>query len=236
MAKELPTIGLLMGIYNEEKRIAECLNWHAPYFQEISIAVQKSDDKTFEICQEYEKKATVPFYLRAYPKVGFSEKFLQATADLLKTDWILYCDADEKFPKEFLEQMRELVNQSFYNGFRFERDNWFDIQVFNEAVPIDPKVIRVKHPTRDPQVRLTRKSLSVFPPQVHVRVRVRGPDGDEKIGNLPFTMFHLKSFDEQWIDNKAYKPEVERVERFEQAKREARAKGLPIDKIKLEDY
>ena len=231
------TVGFLMGVYNEEKRICECLDYHLPYFDEVVISVQKSEDKTLEICQEYQAKSDKPFYILDKPKVGFSEMFLQEACDKLSTEWVLYCDADEKFPINFLKNMKPMLKyETFYNGYRFPRHNYFDVQVFNDAVPIEPKVMRIRHPARDDQVRLTRRSMTIFPPQIHVRARVRDESGDEKIKTLDYAMYHLKSLDEQWIDNKAYVEPVKQVERFEQAKKEARAKGLPIDNIKLEDY
>lgn len=230
------TVGFLMGVYNEEGRIRECLDYHLPFFDEVVISVQKSEDKTLEICQEYQAKSDKPFYILDKPKVGFSEKFLQEACDKLSTEWVLYCDADEKFDQMFLRKMHGILQkESFYNGFRFPRHNYFDIQVFNEAVPIEPKVIRARHPAHDDQVRLTRRSFTVFPPQIHVRARVRDESGDEKIKTLDFPMFHLKTLDEQWIDNKSYVEPTEQVKRFEIAKKEAKEKGLPIDTIKLED-
>ena len=250
-----------MGIYNEAERIKDCLEHHLSYFDDAAIVIQQSDDGTEEIVAEFFKDwekiiskgdKELPTNLQAietyqkdgkmakvmhFPQMGCSEATLQDGVDVLATDWVLYCDADEKFPKKFLEQMHKMVTEEkFYNGYRFDRDNYFDVQVFNEAVPIEPKTIRVKHPARDPQIRLTRKIMSVFPRQVHVRARVRDETGDEKILSVPYTMFHLKSLDEQWIDNKAYVEPVKQVERFEQAKREAKEKGLPIDNIKLSDY
>ncbi len=253
------TVGLLMGIYNEAHRIQDCLDYHLKYFDDAVIVIQQSDDGTEEKVAEFFSTwlqvemdlGTRPEHIQAFevyqngnqivkvmhfPKMGFSEATLQDGVDIMTSDWVLYCDADEKFPIPFLEEMHKLIEDDFYNGFRFERDNWFKVQVFNEAVPIKPKFLTVKHPARDQQIRLTRKSMSVFPRQVHVRARVRDETGDEKIKSLDYAMYHLKDLDEQWIDNKAYLGPVQQVERFEQAKKEAKAKGLPIDNIKLSDY
>ena len=253
------TVGLLMGVYNEAHRMKECLEYHLPYFDDAVIVIQQSDDGTeeevkdffrgweplnlkldieidhlvaFEVYQDDSKIVKVLHF----PKMGCSEATLQDGVNVMTSDWVLYCDADEKFPVPFLKKMHDIVRDTFYNGYRFERDNWFDVQVFNEAVPIEPKNILVKHPARDQQVRLTRKSMSVFPRQVHVRARVRDESGDEKIKSLDYAMYHLKSLDEQWIDNKAYMDPVKQVERFEQAKKEAKEKGLSIENIKLSDY
>lgn len=253
------TVGFLMGIYNEVGRIKECLEYHLPYFDDAVIVIQQSDDGTeqavADFFQDWERvgvdMAGFPENMQAievyrqgekiarvlhFPQMGCSEATLQDGVDTISSTWILYVDADEKFPIPFLKKMHTIVEDDFYNGFRFERNNYFDVQFFNEAVPIEPKSMRIKHPARDQQVRLTRKSVSIFPRQVHVRARCRDETGDEKIKSLDYAMFHLKSLDEQWIDNKAYVEPVKQVERFEEGKRLAREQGLPTDAIKLSDY
>lgn len=208
-----------MGIYNEAKRIEECLQYHLPYVDEAVIVIQESDDNTEKITEDYMRiHSKIPYKILKFPKMGCSEATLYKGANALNTDWILYVDADEKFPKAFLEKMHEHILTQDHDAFRFERDNYFDVQIFADSVPIEPKVIRVKHPARDQQVRLSRKSISIFPPQIHCRVRVRGKDGQEKIYSSSDSIFHLKSLDEQWIDNKSYKPATEIVNAMEKTK------------------
>jgi glycosyltransferase involved in cell wall biosynthesis len=216
------TVGLLMGIYNEAERIKECLDYHLPYVEEVVIVIQKSDDGTEEVVREYMKNHDhTPMKILYYPKMGCSEATLQFGADELGTDWILYVDADEKFPKEFLEKMHDIIETNETDGFWLERDNYFTVQIFNDAVPIEPKTITIKHPTRDRQFRLTRKSMSWFPPQIHVRCRVRGPQGNgtqERTKQLDYAIYHHKSLNEQWIDNLAYVPAVRLVNAMEKTK------------------
>jgi hypothetical protein len=47
---------------------------------------------------------------------------------------------------------------------------------------------------------------------------VRGKDNQEKICSANGSIFHLKSLDEQWIDNKAYKPATMIVDAMEKTK------------------
>lgn len=217
------TIGLLMGIYNEAERIKDCLDHHLPYVDEAVIVIQESTDGTERIVAEYvEKHPNTPITVLHYPVMGCSEATLQFGADALSTDWILYVDADERFPQEFLTKMHEIAETDKYDGFWLERDNYFDVQLFNDSVPIEPKTMQVKHPARDRQFRLTRKSMSWFPPQVHVRCRVRGPKAqgiEERVDTLDYTIYHRKSLDEQWIDNKQYTPAVRLVNAMEMTKR-----------------
>jgi len=238
MSNNQQTIGLLMGIYNEAGRIRACLQYHMPYVDEAVIVIQESDDGTEAIVDAYIKE-NPQYKIEAlhFPKMGCSEATLQYGADCLTTDWVLYVDADEQFPKRFLQDMHQTVSrEKVHNGYRFQRDNYFDIQIYNEAVPIEPKTIQIKHPARDSQVRLTRRSVTVFPPQIHVRARCRDESGQEQIISLPDSIYHLKTLDEQWIDNKSYVEPVAQVERFEAAKKQAKEAGLSIEDIKLENF
>lgn len=215
-------VALLMGIWNEAGRIEACLDHHSKYFDEIVIVIQKSTDGTEKIVEDWKRKYrdNDTFKILYFPQMGCSEATLQDGVDIIVSDWILYCDADEKFPERFLKvDMRAIIQSKNYDGYRFERDNWFDVQVFNEAVPIEPKRLLVKHPARDQQVRLTRRSVSVFPRQIHVRARVRGADGQEKIYTLSHSIYHLKTLEEQWSDNASYLPAVKAVEEMERKKR-----------------
>lgn len=219
------TVGMLMGIYNEAHRIIGCLEYHLPYLDQAVVVIQESDDGTEQVVADWlaigSPELTNKVTVLKYPKMDCSEATLQFGADELNTDWILYVDADEKFPVEFLEKARDIVTEATVDGFWFERDNWFNVQIFAESVPIEPKSMTIKHPTRDRQFRLTRKNMSWFPPQVHVRCRVRGLNGngtEEKTDTLSYHMYHLKELDEQWIDNKAYRPQVKLVNAMEKTK------------------
>jgi hypothetical protein len=191
------TIGLMMVVRNEVKVIRDCLNFYTPYVDEIAICDQTSRDGTYKILQEY--KPNVPYRLWRDNPRGYCEPSKQITADLMKSDWILYVDPDERFPKEFLKQMHNIVENTSMNGFNFPRDNFFEVQVFDDNVPIEPKWMIIKHPANDDQRRLTRRSVSVFPPHLHHRVRITG-----EAETLPYRIRHIKTLTEQWQDNKRY--------------------------------
>lgn len=203
-AKENMSVGLMMVVRNEIKRLKECLDWHVPYMQEVSICDQESDDGTWELLQDYAGKSKIPFKISQDKQWGFCEPSKQKAADQLTTDWILYLDADEKFPVEFLLRLPELLKME-YDGFTFPRRNIFEVQVFNDNVPIEPKWLEVEHPSKDYQLRLTRRVLSEFPPYLHNRVRVAGKTNGERIGKLIYGIEHRKTVSEQWADNDRYK-------------------------------
>jgi len=194
------TIGLMLVVRNEIKKIKECLDFHVPYVNEIAICDQQSDDGTWEFLKEYFKDKKIKHHLIQDKQWGYCEPSKQKTADLLSTDWLLYLDPDERFPRAFLIAMHGIVENPSYNGYNLPRNNFFDIQVYDDNVPIDPKVLTIQHPKRDPQLRLTRKSVSFFPSYLHHRVRITG-----KAYDLPYPIEHRKTIVEQWEDNRRYK-------------------------------
>lgn len=206
-----PTIGLMMVVRNEKNRIKECLDWHVPYVDSVVICDQESDDGTWEELELYRDSfysshdLTYNFMLTRDKKWGFCEPSKQKTADLLNTDWLLYVDPDEKMPRLFLESMHEMVETMQYDGFIFPRYNFFDVAVFDNNVPIKPKVIRVQHPAKDPQLRLTRKSASTFPEFLHHRVRINDSEGKKRAFITLYPIEHIKTIRDQWDDNRRYK-------------------------------
>lgn len=207
-----PSIGLLMVVRNEAHRIRDCLDWHLPYFDEVAICDQESDDGTWKILQKYQKKSDVPFHLLRDEPRGFPEPSKEMTKEALSTDWILLVDADEKYNEKFLNEMKELIKNhgDEFDAFRVPRDNIFEVKVYDEGNYKEPKWLEVKHPARDPQVRLSHKSKTYYPPKVHVRLRVADKEGDERIKSLSgdYRIEHRKTVKEQWDDNARYRPMV----------------------------
>ena len=199
------TVGLMLVVRNEVKRIKKCLDWHLPYVDEVAICDQQSNDGTWEFLQSVAKDSKIPFKIWQDKQWGYCEPSKQKTADLLKTDWILYIDPDEQFPKEFLDNMQTIIKHKEFDGFTFPRNNIFQVQVYDNTVPIKPKWLSVQHPSRDYQLRLTRRKLSVFPIYLHNRVRVDGQTNGVRIGRVAYAIDHVKTITEQWDDQKRYK-------------------------------
>lgn len=203
------TIGLMMVVRNEAKRIKKCLEWHLPYVEQVVICDQQSDDGTQEIIKAVLEKWGKDWQLISDKQWGYCEPSKQKVADLLVTDWILYVDADETFPKEFLERMHDIVAENNIDGYNFPRNNYFDVQVYNNNVPIEPKWLSVLHPSKDYQLRLTKRELSVFPVFLHHRVRL---GGENRQGKLVYPIEHRKTLTEQWDDNKRYDKQAKEKE------------------------
>jgi hypothetical protein len=208
-------IGLLMVVRNEAHRLPAFFEHTLPYVDAVAIADQRSDDGTWELIQKYKEKSTIPFEAWQDEKHGISEPSKQPTADLLATDWILYLDPDEIAEERFLKEMHELVEENEVDGYTLIRKNIFLVRVFGDNTPIEPKILRMEHPTLDRQVRLTRKMYSFFPPQIHVRVRVRRQrvvGYHENIQHTDYEIIHEKTIKEQFEDDKRYEKPVKKVQ------------------------
>lgn len=201
------TVGLLMVVRNEIKLIEKCLDYYMPYVQEVAICDQQSDDGTWNFLKKYQHKIISErgniFHIWRDKQWGYCEPSKQATANMLKTDWILYVDPDEVFPKSFLDIMHKQIEDPRWDAYRFPRENVFHVQVFDENVPIEPKWLEVTHPKKDHQVKLSRRSASIFPIYLHHRVQVNR-SGQKLICDLPYWIRHEKTVSEQWKDNKRY--------------------------------
>lgn len=199
------TIGLMLVVRNEGHRIKECLEWHLPYVDQVVLCDQQSSDNTLEIAQKCFEAWGGDWQILNDKDWGYCEPSKQKTADLLITDWILYVDPDEKFPKLFLEGMHKLIETEEWDGFIFPRYNFFDVTIFDNNVPIEPKMMRIQHPKKDPQLRLTRRSVSKFPEFLHHRVRILNEKGEKRQFVLPYPIEHVKTIRDQWDDNRRYK-------------------------------
>ena len=195
----------MMVVRNEIKRIKECLDWHLPYVDEVVIVDQQSDDGTWEFLQDYFLGSKHDYQLLRDKQWGYCEPSKQMAFLALDSDWVFYVDADEKFPEPFLKDMHVLIQTDGCDGFIFPRDNIFNVRVFGENVPINPKILRVQHPSKDFQLRLTRSSCSTFPEHLHNRVRVLNKNGEKRLWKLPYPIEHIKDIEEQWGDEERYK-------------------------------
>lgn len=209
-------IGLLMVVRNEEHRLRQFFEHTLPFVDEVAIADQQSDDKTWEILEEYANKSKIPFHIWRDKQHGISEPSKQRTSELLNTDWILYLDPDEIVDLDFLKIMHKLIENDNIDAYALRRRNIFNVRVFGNNTPIEPKILKVEHPARDIQVRLTRKKYSFFPPQIHVRVRVRRDKtvgSKELIETVNYNIIHEKTLQEQFDDDKRYEEPVKKVQK-----------------------
>ena len=97
-------------IYNEEAQIRQCLET-IKWADEIVICDSFSTDRTIEICREYTDK----IYQRKFDNFRNQKKWIM---DKPSQEWVLFVEADERFPEELAREIRERVSANEgYDGY-----------------------------------------------------------------------------------------------------------------------
>ena len=107
---------------DEEPRIEECLRHIRPYVDYILVVDGGSKDKTAEIAEKYADKVVVKEFSGSFAEERNYARTL-VPKDCL---WILWVDADERFDKGFLENMKVQIEEAEKGHivcFRFPRIN-----------------------------------------------------------------------------------------------------------------
>jgi glycosyltransferase involved in cell wall biosynthesis/Tfp pilus assembly protein PilF len=114
---ESARLTLCMIVCDEESRLAECLDSARDAVDEIVVIDTGSSDKTVEIAQRYGAK------------MGYFEwcdDFSAARNESLKLatgDWILWLDADDRLPAEYVQTIRQLIAGPRDRGYFFVLDD-----------------------------------------------------------------------------------------------------------------
>jgi glycosyltransferase involved in cell wall biosynthesis len=112
-----PKISAVVMIYNEEAQIRQCLET-IKWVDEIVICDSFSTDRTLEICREYTDK----IFQHKFDNFGDQKRWL---SDKPSHEWVLFVEADERFPKELCAEIRShLAADEGYDGY------WMDYKNF----------------------------------------------------------------------------------------------------------
>lgn len=110
MSKKLP-ITIIVMTYNEERNLRACLESVKDYSDDIIIVDSFSNDKTKEIANEY----TDRFYQHEF--INQAKQFIWTLDTLeIKNEWIMRLDADERWTKEGLEELADIINNDKADG------------------------------------------------------------------------------------------------------------------------
>lgn len=111
-------LSALIITLNEEKNIKECLD-HLDWVDEIIVVDAESQDKTKEICSNYQVK----WFQRRWPGFGPQKNF---GIEQAKGEWVLIVDADERVTPELKNEILSVVqSMTPYSGFEIPRRNFF---------------------------------------------------------------------------------------------------------------
>lgn len=133
---------------NESDFIEDCLNHLRPYVDAMLVVDSCSEDDTVK------KAVKIADAVANRLIKGHFDTLRNYGQNLAPTNWVLHCDADERFNKEFLENMKQIIFESNVKCFRFPRVN------LDQSYPhqSDPE---------DHQVRLLDKRYGVWVRPVH---------------------------------------------------------------------
>lgn len=112
-------IAAVILAYDEEKLLTDCINHLKPYVDWILVLEGHSIDRTLDIALELADQVVIrPF------SGSFADERNQAHLSLPPAfNWILMCDADERFNIEFLKDIKKIIGQNDVLCFRFPRIN-----------------------------------------------------------------------------------------------------------------
>jgi glycosyltransferase involved in cell wall biosynthesis len=110
-----PTISAIIVCFNEEKKIAPCLE-SLRWCDEIVVVDSFSTDRTVEICRRFTDK------VMQRPWAGYREQKAFAHAQATK-DWVLSVDADERVTAELREEICQALKNDggAYAGYAVPR-------------------------------------------------------------------------------------------------------------------
>jgi len=170
---------------NEEDLIKDCLLHIRPYVDWLLLLDGGSNDKTIQ------NASRLPDHVVTRPFSGsFAEERNYAQSRLPpECNWVLHCDADERFHAEFLQKMKEIIATSNVDCFRFPRINQ---DMTYRKLLLNPK---------DHQTRLINKAVCYWVRPVHEIAwhKIANKPADQhlvkELSEYPIT--HLKRTKEQ---------------------------------------
>lgn len=158
----MKTLSVVVSVWNEEGKIARCLN-SVKWANEIVIVDNSSTDATVKIAQKFTSKI---FHRPNYSMLNINKNFGFEKAS---SDWILSLDGDEEITPAGAKEIQNAINdQKEINGYWLPRKNI-----------IFGKWIRHGLWWPDRQLRLFRKGLGKFPCRhIHEYLEVDGPTSE----------------------------------------------------------
>ncbi|MFH1684331.1 MAG: glycosyltransferase family 2 protein [Candidatus Margulisiibacteriota bacterium] len=114
-----PVISVLIPVYNQEKRIEDCLK-SVVWADEILVVDSFSADKTLDICRKYTDKIIQHEYVNSAAQKNWALANLEFCGD-----WILIIDSDEVMTPELKDEILKRAGREKYLGYYFPRKNFF---------------------------------------------------------------------------------------------------------------
>jgi glycosyltransferase involved in cell wall biosynthesis len=166
MANSQPTVSAIVVCFNEEDRIADCLE-SVRWCDEIVVVDSFSTDRTAEICRRYADRFV------QHEWSGYREQKVFAHS-LATRDWVLVIDADERVTLELRQEISDALirDGQAYAGYAvprlvyflrrwWRRGGWYPdygVRLFrreratwggtdpHQAILVDGRICRLKNP------------------------------------------------------------------------------------------
>lgn len=154
---------------NEEKVIDDCLQ-SLSFVDEIIVIDSFSSDNTLSLVKKYNVKSI------EHKFIDFSETRNFALKQI-KTDWVLYIDADERVTPFLKKEILQAVNNKTYSAYRLRRKNYY----LGKEWPYQEQITRL----------FAKKDLISWFGEVHESPKVNGLTGNIKGELLHYTHRNL---------------------------------------------
>jgi len=116
---------------NEKPRIEECLSHLKPYVDFLVVLDGNSTDGTIEMAQKYADEVEVKPFSGSFA----DERNYAMSLIPFWCDYVLFCDADERFPEDFLKNMKGIIERKNADSYRFPR---ISLVTEEEVKTLDP--------------------------------------------------------------------------------------------------
>ena len=116
----MDTLSVCIIARNEEANLTRCLKSIKSIADEIILIDTGSTDNTINIAQEFNAKII---------KFPWNDDFSSArnkALEIASKDWILYIDCDESLDNSQVSELKDMLNDSLYLGFRLKLINIID--------------------------------------------------------------------------------------------------------------
>lgn len=154
----MPKLSAVIIALNEARHVRECLE-SARFCDERVVVDSGSRDGTFEIAQA----AGAKVWHRRFDDFASQKNFAIEKA---AGDWLLLLDADERVPEALAGEIRSVIQNPKFAGYRIPRRN----RIFGRWMGHGAN-------RRDLPLRLVKKSAARLDGAVHERVTLAGPAG-----------------------------------------------------------
>lgn len=160
---------------NEQEHIADCVA-SVSFADSILVFDSYSTDDTVKLAQ----KAGADVIQNLFDNYAQQRNDALNAARGRGADWVLFVDADERIPAELAEEIRVVIQNPQYDGWRIPRHNY-----------IFGKLTRATGWYPDYQTRLLRVGSAYYDPERKVHEVVILSRGDDSLGTMKEHITHF---------------------------------------------